>query len=221
MEEKISSHEGQIACAFNLPKLFERVDLIKKLVEHQFEEIPEPDFIKKIKTEALPFPVTSPDLVKKNNTIIFYDEPKQVVGIKGVNFRDVFIIFQELVDILIEEYDVDFEEVLNFIEGVTIVHVKTDENAKKIIKDYFLNHNKFDEIFNEKAYISTLRIIPENRNISDRIWFDVVIEPLLSNPKKYFVRYAFRNSDINKFKDSANNIDTNIYKVISVIEGGT
>ncbi len=218
MEEKISSHEAQIVCGFNIPKLFVRADLIKKLVEHRFEEIPEPDFIKKLKIE--PFLLVTADLVKKNNTVVFYDEPKQVVGVKGGNFRDVFIVFQELESILIKEYDVDFEEVINFIEGITTVHVKTDENAKKIIKDYFHNFNKFDEIFNEKTYIPTLRIIPENRNISDRVWFDMVIEPLLSNTKKYFVRYAFRNSNINKFKDDAGQINTYIEKVIAIIEGG-
>lgn len=220
MEERIIFHEAQIVCAFNFPKIFERNDLLKKLIEHQFEEIPEPDFIKKIKSiETLP--LVSQDLVKKNNTVVFYDEPNKVVGVKGINFRDVFLIFDELKTILTEEYDIDFEEVVNYIEGVATIHVKTDKNAKEIMKEYSHNINKFDEIFNEKTYLPTLRIIPENKNVSGRVWFDIIIEPLLTNPKKYFVRYAFRDSNINKFKDNANNIGIYVNKVIEAIEGGT
>ena len=218
MEDKISFHESQIVYAFNFPKMFERSDLIKKLTAYRFKEIPEPEIIKKMK--LIDTAIVSNELGEKNNSIVFYDEHNKVLGVKGTNFRDVFLVFQELENLLDTEFDVDFGEVVNFIEGATTIQVKTDNNAKKMIKDYLDNYNRFDKIFGEKTYLSTIRIIPEDKNISDRVWFDMLIEPFLSNPKKYFIRFVFRDSDIIKFKTYADNINSYVSGVIDTIEGG-
>lgn len=217
MTEELSFHGSQIVYAFKFPKLFERDDLIKNLRKHDFEEPKEPELIKKLK---LTEPIVSPEVGKKNNIVVFYDEPNKALAIKDTNFRDVFLAFKEIEIILKEDFDIDFEESINTIEGVVTLHVKTEKNAKKMIKDYLHIYNKFDDIFNEKTYLTTIRIIPENKNMSDPIWFDMSIEPLLTNPKKYFIRYGFRNSDINKFKETAGQINVYIGKVIAIIEGG-
>lgn len=218
MDEKISFHESQIVYVFNFPKLFGRSDLINSLKANKFEGIPEPDVFRKLK--SIDPAIVSNDLGKKNNTIIFQDELNKVLGIKGNTFRNVFLIFQELEGILKKDFDIDFNDALNFVECLTTIQVKTDNNAKRMLKNYLDNCNKFDDIFDETTYLATLRILPENKNISDRVWFDMTVEPLLTNPKKYFIRYVFRNSDIDKFKVNSNQINTSIEKVVAIIEGG-
>ena len=160
------------------------------------------------------------ELVTKNDVVVFYDEPYNVLGIRGTDFEQAFSIFRELESILQEELYVDFEASLTSSEAIMDIHANTDKNAKIIIKEFLKPVDNFDKIFNEKTYLTTLRIMPDKKIISEQSWFDMLIEPLVTNPTKYFIRFSFRRTNIDEFNDFANNINSYVEKVIDTIERG-
>jgi len=208
----------QIVFGFRYPNLFDRNDLVKILNERGFEDIQKPDFIKEMLISKKKIVLN--ELVTKNDVVVFYDETHNVLGIRGKDFEQSFSIFKELETILQEKLDIDFEASLTLSEAIMEIHAKTDKNAKIIIKKFLKHVDDFDKIFNEKTYLTTLRIMPDKKIISEQSWFDMLIEPLVTNPTKYFIMFSFRKTNINEFNDFMNNINDHIEKVIDTIERG-
>lgn len=219
---KIYPQDYRITFLFNNPYPFPEEELIENLSKKGFSEITD---IPKI-MGAPPLQVVRATIARKGNNEVMYNPAMGHVGIIGENFKEVNRDFEILESTLLSELEINASAIKS-AEIISSNRVYSKNDPLEVISRFLesTNLSKFKEILGEGVNVKplTIRMFVETE-ISGSLntipnWAELSIEPFIPNPKYYFVRLIYRNTDTTKVKEVGNEIETRILKSIELIEG--
>lgn len=212
---KIFVDDYRISIVFSFPDPFIEDDLKALLKKRGFKVETGSRII-----EAPPFRAVKADIAKKGNVSVLYDNELSYVGVAGRSFKGVqgnFIVLSEV----LKELD---PITLNKQRGVELLlraRVWTKKDPQKSIADFVKTEKMkgFKDIFEKEIRPFTVRVVTEDSKILDNPnWFSLRIEPLIRNPRYYFLGLVYRNEDVSKILNIANKIEQIISQSIEVVE---
>ncbi len=216
---KIYPVDYRISFLFNNPFPFPEEELIENLSKKGFSEIKD---IPKI-MGAPPLQIVRASIAKKGNNEVIYNPDKGHVGVGGENFKEVNDDFNILESTLRDDLEIDFS-IIKSIELISANRVYTKNDPLETISKFCDSKNlsKFKEIFNEDVKPLSVRMYTKTEivgglNIIPN-WVDLTIEPFIPNPKYYFVRLIYRNTDKDKVKGISKEIERVILRSIELME---
>jgi len=122
-------------------------------------------------------------------------------------------------DVAKEDFQLDLERDVNYVELITELKVKSDgspiEKIDKFIGD---RYKVFDEIMGIETSGFNIRIVPKGFRPSDKKWFDVTIEPRLTiAEREFFIKIVYRDENIENVLLFTRDVNSRILSLISKI----
>lgn len=162
----------------------------------------------------------SGEVARKAEATVIVDSDAGEIGIVGISLQQAQDSFEELVRVINSELGINIHENVGHYWCVVHYRVDTgkmplDEIAKAENKDYTA---KFNAILDENLSSFSIRLSPKNAVPNSNSWFDIAIEPDVLDEKMYHVGVVFRNPRKDKTETFVRNLETNMLKLIKVIE---
>jgi hypothetical protein len=161
------------------------------------------------------------DVARKGEVTIDIDTSESLVGVYGKSNKKVLEAFEQLLNIVKQEVDIDLHSNVWFYEIAAHYQVKTGSspilNLSKITADnpYF---SKFSDILKQETSSFSLRLSPKNQLPNSENWFDVSIEQDILLADVYHVGVVFRNSRKQIVENFGLALDDTVIKLIKVVE---
>jgi len=171
--------------------------------------------------EAPPFRAVRTDVAKKGNVSVLYDNEISYVGVAGQSFKEVRANFAILGRILKELDPITYSKQRS-VELIFKGRVWTKKDPQKTITNFMKTEKMdlFKNIFEKGIRPFTVRVVTEDHRIKDNPnWFSLRIEPLIRNPRYYFLELVYRNEDVSMTLKIADKIEEIIASSIETIEG--
>jgi hypothetical protein len=155
---------------------------------------------------------------KKGCTVEINDD-RELISIEGSQIENVIQSFEEIMDMAKEDFQLDLENDVNYIELITEIKVKSDGNPiEKIDKFIGDRYRIFDEIMGIDTSGFSIRIVPKGFRPSDKEWFDITIEPRLTMAEReFFIKIVYRNENIENVLLFTRDVNSKILSLISKI----
>lgn len=174
-----------------------------------------------------PFPTgprsyVSGTLARKHNVLIYIESDRNLVGAEGDSIENTIETFSEVMDMLTEDFFVNLDEELSYVELIAHYFIKSDGNPFEVIKTSVESKfkDKFQEILKTSTSNYRLSIIPKEVLPTSRNWFEITVTPKLTMPTKaYWVEIVFRDENPNTVTAFARNLNSTISSIINTIEG--
>jgi len=220
MEPKVNYEQCIMSFVFNTsyPSFEDELTPILKAKNYKIE----PPFKKpqiKHKEGPISIRVRNLKIAERNGCSVVFNPDIPVLFIGGNDWTKIYDEFNHLKEILIEKMGFDLEEMIKSFELVSENKIKTGERPRKMIDNFYqkCDVQAFSDIFNNEGSLFTIRFVPVKKEPNSDNWYEILIEP--SGPLHYFERIVYRNKDVEKFLEMANNFDKKIVDVIKIIEG--
>jgi len=213
---KIFVDDYRISFVFGFQDPFVEDDLKDVLTKRGFKVEPGSRII-----EAPPFRAVRADIAKKGNVSVLYDNDISYVGIAGRSFKEVLEDFNALGRVLKELDSITFDK-QSYVELVLRARVWTKKDPQQTIASFHKAENvqPFAEVFGKGVRPFAVRVVTEEPRIIDNPnWFSLRIEPMIRNPRYYFVELVYRNEKVSKTLSIAEKIEQVISRSIEIIEG--
>lgn len=158
-------------------------------------------------------------IATKNGFGIFVDTDKQVIGINGTtNFNELLKVYEEVKEILIKEFNIDFSNNLRFCELLSTIRIKSENAINKIRDISFVREPELEKILGEYRLIGFRIGAKENLPTQDD-WFDIEVHPTWTNPNRFLEMKTVYRSSEEKVLNFARNIEIIIPLIIKLIGG--
>lgn len=162
----------------------------------------------------------SGEIARKKETVISADSEAGQIGVIGRTLEEVRTSFNDLMKLIAEEIGIDLHtKVKNYEVSVHYrlnsgkVPLKEIPNAEN--KDFV---RKFSEVMGENLSSFSIRLAKKDSSIYQGDWIDIAIEPDLVYENYYHVGVVFRNSNREKTETFVKDLETNVLKLIDLIE---
>jgi uncharacterized protein YuzE len=161
-------------------------------------------------------------IARKNNILIDIDENRNLVGASGESIENAIQIFSEILSMLREDFVVNLDTELNYVELIAHYLIKSSNNPFEILQN--CSGMKFKDIFQKilGTQVSEYRysIVPSGILPTSRNWFEISISPKLTLPTQaYWVEVIFRNTTHETVTAFASNLNSTISNIINTVEG--
>jgi hypothetical protein len=174
-----------------------------------------------------PFPTglrvyISGTVARKRNVLIDVDDSRKLVGAQGGSIEETLQTFSEVMDMLGEDFFVNLDEELNYVELIAHYLIKSERNAFEVIQNSteLKFKDRFQEILNSETSEYRFSIAPKGVLPSNRKWFEISVSPKLTMPTKaYWVEVVFRDTTRSTVIAFASNLNSTISRIINTIEG--
>jgi len=174
-----------------------------------------------------PFPTgprayVSGTLARKRNVLIHMESDRNLVGAEGDSIENTVEIFSEVMDMLTEDFFVNLDEELSYVELIAHYFIKSDGNPFEVIQNSveLKFKDEFQEILKTPTSNHSLSIVPKEVLPSGRNWFEITITPKLTMPTKaYWTEVVFRDENPNTVTAFARNLNSTVSSIINTIEG--
>jgi len=162
------------------------------------------------------------NIAQKGDAIIDLDDERGVLG--STSSSPVFTLesFNEVLQLIEDNLDVDLDEVAAFYELIAHVSIETDKNPlekMEQISEKSKHIKQFDKILHENISDYTLRLVPRGRVPNQTEWFDITIEPdVIKATSNYRVSVIYRSKDKAKVQNFTQDLIQNLTSIIDIIE---
>lgn len=201
---------------FDFQDPFVEEDLKSLLKKRKFKVETKSRFI-----EAPPFRAVRADIAKKGSVSVLYDNEISYVGVAGQSFKEVKGNFTILSRILKELDPITYGKQRS-VELIFKGRIWTKKDPQKTITNFMKTEKMdlFKNIFEKGIRPFTIRVVTEDHRIKDNPnWFSLRIEPLIRNPRYYFLELVYRNEDVSMTLKIADKIEEIITSSIEAVEG--
>lgn len=193
------------------------VELIRTLSNKGFEII------------APPPPVALPgarlgfkgDLAKKGKCIIDINPDRQILGVKGVDFGEIDVVYKELKEIIQNDLDINIEKRIRFYELTGEYEIESNKRAIDSIANLFAQNDfvsKCTSILDNEVTIFTIRLVSKGQIPNQEEWFDISIEPIVLKPSLFLLSAVFRSKNESKVLTFARTSESKILELIRLIQ---
>lgn len=174
----------------------------------------------------VPFPTgprvyVSGTVARKHDVIINIDNNRNLIGTQGVTIEETLNIFSEVMDMLREDFFVNMDEELDYVELIAHYLIESDSNPFEVIQNSteLKFKEEFDEILKTETSQYRFSIVPKGVLPSSRKWFEINVYPKLTMPTKaYWVEVIHRDKTHGTVTTFASNLNSTISSIIKTIE---
>jgi len=161
-------------------------------------------------------------IARKSGVLIDIDENRNLIGASGESIENAMQILSEILSILREDFSIDLDTELNYVELISHYLIKSDHNPFEVLQD--CSGMKFKNIFQKilGTPVSEYRysIIPSGTLPTSRNWFEITVSPKITmSTQAYWVEVIFRNTTCETVTAFASNLNSTISNIINSIEG--
>ena len=142
-----------------------------------------------------------------------------MLAAEGNSLNKVISSADELIKIAGEDFHLDLNRDISYLELVVSLVVKTDVNPTINIQKFFgKGHDVFNDIMGVETSSRTINIVPKGYPISSVNWFDITIEPRQTLPESaYYIDVVYRDRDIGKVMDFTRELIVKLNEILNVI----
>jgi len=177
----------------------------------------------------IPFPTglrvyLSGTIARKGSVLIDVDDNRNLVGVSGESIENSLKAFSEVLSMLREDFFVNLDAELNYVELIAHYLIKTDNNPFEVLQNSseIRFKDKLQQILNTNVSEYRISIVPTGVLPLSRKWFEISISPKLTMPTKaYWVEVIFRDTTHNTVTAFASNLNSTISNIISTLEGNS
>jgi len=174
----------------------------------------------------LPFPYptgrfsASGPIARKGKTSIFVNTGANIIRIFDISIKSAGEEFDELLKLLVSDYGVDLNAFARFYSFTASYKFNTDKQASQTISDFciFPSLGEISKIIGKDVIPFGFRLGAADVLPNDENWFDIRIEPDVLRNDCYTIEIVFRNSDKEIIEEFINTIESNLNKIIDLIE---
>jgi hypothetical protein len=144
-----------------------------------------------------------------------------MVGTEANSIENMIGAFLEIMNILKEDFFVDLNKELNYVELIAHFLVFTDANPLASLQDFtkIRNRKAIDEILQTQTSDYRVSIVPSGMLPSERKWFEINISPKLTMPTKaYWVEVVYRDETHDRVTSFAEKSIQTISRLIEIVE---
>ena len=160
-------------------------------------------------------------IARKRDVWIDIDSNRNIVGTEGVSVEDTIQTFSEVIDMLREDFFVDLNKELSYVELIAHLIVFSAKNPLQTLQSYAESkkQKEFDKIFGDLTSDYRVSIVPRAVLPSSRKWFEINVSPRLTMPTKaYWLEVVYRDETDDSVVSFARNLNPTIVNLITVIE---
>jgi len=159
------------------------------------------------------------NFAKKGGIDLLYDPRESSIGV-GTKTGDIDILISHLDSLsnLLSDLEVDTPSFYRIIARGKAWYGK---NVKNIIKDILeIKRENIEEILGIDVALQpmTLRLVPVERDFGEIPWIDIIIEPLVSNPRYWYIQFIYQDSDYTKSLEMLKELKARINNLLSYLE---
>lgn len=158
---------------------------------------------------------------QKKGVVIDSDSNRNMVGTEADSSDNTVEVFLEVINILKEDFFVDLNTELNYVELIAHFLVLTDSNPLEALRDFtgIRDRKAVDEILQAQTSDYRVSIVPRDVLPSDRKWFEINISPKLTMPTKaYWVEVVYRDKTHDRVTSFAGKSIEIVTKLIRIVE---
>jgi len=176
-------------------------------------------------SSSLPFPLPAGrlggagELARKGKTVVQIDTSAQVLTINDISVESAMSCFDEIANLLQEDYGVDVNNFARFYSFVATYEFQAKKQAyEKIAKAFrFPIFDEIEEILGQKIWPFGLKFGGADLQVNSENWFDVEIRPNLERNDSYVLQVVFRNSDRARTQEFIKTFEKKMGKVVNLI----
>lgn len=161
---------------------------------------------------------------RKQGVLVDIDGSRNLVGTEGLEIPVTLTVFSEIMSMLREDFSVDLDRELSYVEMIAQYLIKSDSNPSEVIQNAveLRFRDQFRRILNVETSDYHFSITPRGVLPSSRDWFEINISPKLTMPTEaYWVETVFRNGNHAPVTAFASNLNSTISDIINTIEERT
>jgi len=158
---------------------------------------------------------------QKNGVVIDSDNNRNMVGTEAKSNENMVSTFLEVMNILKEDFFVDLNKDLNYVELIAHFIVSTKANPFVALQAFasVRNRKAIDEILQTQTSDYRVSIVPSGMIPSGRKWFEINISPRLTMPTKaYWIEVVYRDETHDRVTSFAEKSIETISRLINVVE---
>jgi hypothetical protein len=159
-------------------------------------------------------------IARKGNVLVDVDNQRNLVGVQGDSIKECLEVFEEIIVILKDDFDVNLEDDLNYAELIVQYLIPTESNAFEALqKSVSFKSNKLNGILGVETSIYSYSVVPKGVLPTSKKWFEISISPKLTIPTKaYWVEVVFRDINTKSVTAFTSKLNSTVYKILNVIE---
>ena len=162
----------------------------------------------------------SGEIARKAETTVIMESDSGEVGVVGRSLQEVKASFEELAKVIDSELSISLQDKVMFYWCVLHFKINTGKTPRTEIpkaenKDYIA---RLSQVLGEDLSSFSIRLAPKDAIPNQESWFDIAIEPDITNEKFYHVGVVFRSPDKSKTETFVRDLENNLLKLIKVIE---
>jgi len=160
-------------------------------------------------------------IARKQDVLVDIDGSRNLVGAEGLEIPQTVNVFSEIMSMLREDFSVDLDRELSYVELIAHYLIKSDSNPFQVIQNAveLRFRDQFSRILNAETSVYHFSITPRGVLPSSREWFEINISPKLTMPTgAYWVETVFRNEKHAPVTAFASNLNSTISDIINTIE---
>jgi len=161
------------------------------------------------------------DIARKGKTTIHLDASGQSLTVRDIAAKSALENFEEIVKLLIENYDVDINDFARFYSFAAAYVSPSEkkqpyENIAKSLRSPIFD--EIGEVIGEKIWPFEIRFGHADIQVNSENWFDITLRPDYERNDSYVLNVVFRNIDRTKVEEFAGSFGEKMRKVISLVE---
>ena len=160
-------------------------------------------------------------IAMKGNVLVGVENQKNLVGVQGDSIEECLTVFEEVIGILKEDFNISLKEDMNYAELIVQYLIPTKSNAFEALQKSvaFKSNQKLNEILDADTSIYSYSIVPKGVLPSSKKWFEITISPKLTMPTKaYWLEIVFRDINTQAVTAFTADLNSTICKIMDVIE---
>lgn len=160
-------------------------------------------------------------IARKGNVFVDVDDGRKLIGVSGGSIDDTVKTFTEILEILQEDFYVNLDTELDYVELIAQYLIKSDSNPLEVLQN--CSKIKFKDalqkLLNTAVSDYRISIVPRGVLPSSKRWFEISIFPKLTMPTRaYWVEVIFRDTKSSNVISFASNLNSTISNIIKTIE---
>jgi len=158
---------------------------------------------------------------QKGQDSVDLDLGKGIIGVEGVDSADVVKDFKSVEQILSHDFLVDVEKRTWFLECIAEMSLTGRKSATETTRNLFPESKLFQQVGQTMGVMAVpfgLRLASKNSLPLDEDWFDFKLEPLVHNPRAYYLSIVYRSANRNKVYDFLTGLEVKVEDVLRTVE---
>ncbi|ADC65350.1 hypothetical protein Ferp_1192 [Ferroglobus placidus DSM 10642] len=159
-------------------------------------------------------------IARKGEFDVYVDTSRQIIGVRcSADFSKLRPFYQEVRDILIEDFELDFTRDVRYCELSSEIRVKGKKVIDKIRNIPIKQIPELESIVGKYALVG-FRIGSKEGYPTMSNWFEIEIHPVWTKPRNYYeVWVVYRNESEEKVLFFAENLESVVSSAIKIVEG--